>query len=647
MKIVKLFGSTERRSISSRQIAAAVALAWLVFSTSAPNAAPRGSARDQALQGTASLSGTVTAAKPFKAAQVYIRNVDKRMLYMVYTNAGAFRAVALLPGNYEVNVQAKGGFESDVQKLVVKAGDHPNLKVSLRDASNTDQFPSAVPRQPIDWGGTVGLSLPPTAPIRPITFQSYNEIYPPGPGKEVLEQVCMVCHTGENFFPLNPRSEAAWKQAIDRMTNRGMLAGSASNFRFGPQDRQDVLAYLTKNFGPGSTLRAVRTDQDIPVDEAKLGKAEFIEYYMQMDLSARGGVDGEESVEGGGPGRRRVGITMQLDAEGNVWMVENSSRLVKLDPRTGTQKDFKLPDFPTYGIHEILIDRAGMIWIPANGRTAPRLLQFDPKTEQWMKQIDVDPDNMMRGSPSKGALLGTNLDSKGNIYMNWISGGAIGRWDRATGKITIFRVPTNAAMPYGQAIDRNDNVWAALWNSGNLVKLDPETNQWTEFTPPTHPANLRRGPGVDSQNNVWFGIWAAGNRPGKLAKLDQTTGRITEWTIPHRGAMPYEASPDRDDNIWFPDTGTPDHPATLGRFNPRDQTFTFYPKPQFVAETSKIQQSADGAVWYSPRYGAPDGSTGFGVLYPDMDKITTLGAFPLNGPPGYAFKAGTRASASK
>ena len=152
---------------------------------------------------------------------------------------------------------------------------------------------------------------------------------------------------------------------------------------------------------------------------------------------------------------------------------------------------------------------------------------------------------------------------------------------------------------------------------------------------------------MDSQNNVWFGIWAAGNRPGKLAKLDQTTGRITEWTIPHRAAMPYEASPDRDDNIWFPDTGTPDHPASLGRFNPRDQTFTFYPKPQFVAETSKIQHTGDGAVWYSPRYGAPDGSTGFGVLYPDMDKITSLGAYPLNGAPGYAFKVGSRAGTSR
>ena len=46
----------------------------------------------------------------------------------------------------------------------------------------------------------------------------------------------------------------------------------------------------------------------------------------------------------------------------------------------------------------------------------------------------------------------------------------------------------------------------------------------------------------------------------------------------------------------------------------------------------------DGAIWYSPR-GSQD-APAFGVLYPDMDKITTLGAFYLNGPPGYPFKAG-------
>src|SRR5439155_17752066 len=280
MKIVKLFGSTERRSISSRQIAAAVALAWLVFSTSAPNAAPRGSARDQALQGTASLSGTVEAAKPFKAAQVFIRNVDKRMLYMVYTNAGKFRAVALLPGNYEINVQARG-LESDVQKLVIKAGDRPDVKLSMRDASTPDLFPSASP-----------------VPPRNVTLQSYNEIYPPGPGKQVLEEVCMVCH-GEHFFPMRPRNEAGWQAALDLMMGKnlfdrdrvnsaeGILAPPATGFRFGLQDRKDVLAYLIKNFGPDSKPRAVRSDRDVPLDEAKLAKAQFIEYFLEPNPTSQ------------------------------------------------------------------------------------------------------------------------------------------------------------------------------------------------------------------------------------------------------------------------------------------------------------------------------------------------------------------------
>src|SRR5216117_1163616 len=83
------------------------------------------------IAGTASLSGAVDSSTPFKAAQVFIRNVDKRILYMVYTNAGQFRAVALFPGNYEIRAAAKG-VESEVQKLVVKAGDTPKLKLSLR-----------------------------------------------------------------------------------------------------------------------------------------------------------------------------------------------------------------------------------------------------------------------------------------------------------------------------------------------------------------------------------------------------------------------------------------------------------------------------------------------------------------------------------
>src|SRR5262245_60200172 len=84
-----------------------------------------------AVPGLGNLTGTVQSGTAFKAAQVFIRNTDKRVLYMVYTNAGRFRSVALFPGNYEVSART-GALQSDVQKLVVKAGDNPEIKLSLR-----------------------------------------------------------------------------------------------------------------------------------------------------------------------------------------------------------------------------------------------------------------------------------------------------------------------------------------------------------------------------------------------------------------------------------------------------------------------------------------------------------------------------------
>ena len=593
--------------------------------------------RDKAsIRDMASLTGTVEAPGPFKAAQVYIRNVDKRMQYMVYTSAGKFKAVALLPGNYEISAQAKG-LESDVQKLAIKNGDRPDVKISLRAAAHAERLPGAG-----------------NAPPRNLTLASYDEIYTPGPGKRVLEEVCMNCH-GENFFPSRPRSAEGWEAGLNLMLGKslqdrertnsyeGILAPPATNFRFGYQDRKDVLAYLIKNFGADSKPRAVRTDE-LPIDEAKLAKAQYIEYYLTPDAtsteSAAGQPQGELAAS-----RNRILYTLQLDAQGNAWGVDRSdpNRLVKLDPRTGEQKDFVLPD-PKAGVHEVVIDRAGMVWVPELGGTPRtrvyRLLGFNPKTEKWEHQINADPDDMIR-NPNKVGMHASVVDSKGNIYMNWFGQGAIGRYDRETGKVDVFRIPTNSAIPYGMAVDRNDNVWSALWNFGKLTKFDPTNKQWTEFTPPTYPGNMRRGVGVDSKNNVWTGIYAAGNRPAKLAKLDQTTGRFTEYSIPRRGSQPYEATADFEDNIWFPDTSPPVNQPVLGKFDPRDQSFTFYPKPQVNADSPKLQHTADGAVWYTARTATP-GATGFGVLYPDKDKITTLGGYPLNGPPGYPFKPSSR-----
>lgn len=589
-----------------------------------------------AVPDTATLSGTVTAAEPFTVAQVYIRNVDKGIVYMVYTNAGRFRAVALFPGNYEVSASTKH-LESNLRTLTVAAGDAADVTLTLGEL--TGDTPLLV----IPTGRTAMEN----SSAGSVELQSYDEIYPPGPGKEVAEQVCMVCH-GENFFPSRPGSERQWQSRIDHMVGstlseqdptryaQGLLSYRASTFRFGRADRDDLLAYVVKNFGPDSTPRRVRIEQQMPIDKDALSKAMYIEYYLPTDPAGEGTNDPRWANDRVG----RYGQDPRFDADGNVWLVDRGipHRLVKLDPRTGAQKEYLYPD-PRNGNHEILIDRTGMIWLPEHrGRTGDkekRLLGFNPKTEKFEYQIPMDPDNVVR-NPTK-FLQSLAMDSKGNIYIGWIMGGALSKWDRETNEVSVFRIPTPHAIPYGVVADRNDNIWIALWSGGKIVKFDTSNNSWTEYTAPTYPAHTRRL-NVDAQNNIWWGIYAAGKRPGKLVRLDQTNGKMTEWTIPQQNAEPYDVAADPQGNIWASDVGQRtdgEYGASLWKFDPILQEFTFYPKPQRHADSPKIQVTRDGAVWYSPR-GSRE-APAFGVLYPDMDKIDSLAAFYTYGPPGYPF----------
>jgi virginiamycin B lyase len=601
-----------------------LAIAYGVFAGSGL-AAPTTAAVQAPVSGTARLSGTVESTVPFKAAQVFIRNVDKRILYMVYTSAGQFRAVSLIPGNYEVSVSTKG-LESDVQKLALKPGDNPKLKLSLR-AARSANADSPAPEE-----------------------AAYDAIYPPGPGRDVAERTCIVCHQ-ENFLPGRPGSAASWTTRLDRMMGthlptraaqsyaEGLLSYRASALGFSRQDRDDLFAYMVKNFGPGAKPRTVRVEQEMPLDEARLGKAMYIEYYLPPDPPGKGTNSPEyNKLEAAFVGRR-TGQDVRFDHDGNVWLTDRGypHRLVKLDPRTGAQKDYELPD-PKNGIHEVLVDPAGMIWLPEHSGVQPsnvkRLLGFNPQTEKFEQMIPLDPNNVVRNPIKWTQSLA--LDSKGNIYVGWIMGGALSKYDRQTKTVSVFTVPQINAIVYGVVADKNDNIWVALWDSGNIAKFDTQTNAWTIFTPPTYPGHTRRL-NVDAQNNIWWGIYSAGKRSGKLAKLDQTTGKITEYTIPRQNAQPYDVMQDPDGNIWSPDAGG--SAAALWRFTPRDGTFTLYPKPQKTADTPKIQVTRDGAVWYSPR-GSLD-APAFGVLYPDMDKITTLGAYYQNGPPGYPYRLAT------
>ena len=88
---------------------------------------------------------------------------------------------------------------------------------------------------------------------------------------------------------------------------------------------------------------------------------------------------------------------------------------------------------------------------------------------------------------------------------------------------------------------------------------------------------------------------------------------------------PYDTWADPDDNIWISDGG---QGGVLIKFDQKTEEFTFYPSPRRT-DFPKLAITRDGAIWYAPRMIAMSrgGPAGTGVLYPDKDKIKTLGAF--------------------
>jgi len=211
----------------------------VVATLSAQNKSPKsaGAGASGTLSGMGSISGTVKAPKEFKAAKVYVKNVDKNVVYMVFTEGGRYQAVDLFPGNYEVSVTKNGFSGSDVQKISIAAGASATADFTLKEGTFR-------PNQQMRSG------LPKDEPL-----VSYDELYPPGHARETIERTCIMCH-GPDFLPNKQWDEEQWNNAINLMQNPEDNAGARLvPGTFAKGEREELVAYLVRNFGPDSKKR--------------------------------------------------------------------------------------------------------------------------------------------------------------------------------------------------------------------------------------------------------------------------------------------------------------------------------------------------------------------------------------------------------
>lgn len=560
-------------------------------------------AQGELLPGMGQLSGQVSGGKPGLLATVYALHVEKNVGYMVYVVDEKYRATNLFPGRYQVTIRpAVGqvftdGFESQTIEIDIEASADVKLDFALKAATFEPDYVGGMHYK----GGfsIAGVTPPPDAKVLP-----YDEIYPPGPGRDIMERTCHGCHT-PNMFSYNvvrrypsgraPKDKAGWAITVDRMS-KGVAFGVAGRPSYldpallPPKDRDILVDYLADNFGLDSEPRVIQLESEPELDEQTLAKAQFIEY--RLANTSTNPARGTQQID--------------FDGKGNVWVTDLGApgSVVRIDPREGTFRDY----MGYGGGHGIVVDITdGTVWFSS-------MFRLDPETG-LAESYDV------KGGPPVRAVTHI-FDSKGDLWMASLAGGVLSKWDRKTDSIIYWDVPILRSRPYGIIMDHNDKVWFGEYHNSGVARFDPESETFTHYQLDDFlPTNMRR-PGVDSKNHIWIATWGSrGMQEGALYGLNPETGEVIKRRVDIAYANPYTVAADEYDNIWI---GTDNY---LVKYDQEADTMTRYPVT-VRTDMPKLTIARDSAIWFTPRNAGHSGGYGgsASVLYPDKDNIRTLAA---------------------
>lgn len=556
------------------------------------------------LPGLGSLSGKISVPKAVGQLTVYAWNKEKGVAYMVYVVNGEYRATNMFPGHYEVTLRGTPGqmnwsLPQQSIQIDIAAGKQAKGDIALKDATLKPTYFGGMP-----YDGWTDREDADPAPVAKVV--KYDDAFPQGRGRDIIERICMGCHTPHLFTYNADRTYATgrtakdkdgWAITVDRM-HKGAgfnTPGKAPNFDpdlLPPVERDIIIEYLAKNFGAESEPRAVMQESDPPLDTAALAKAQLIEYRKgnTEDLP------------------KRATHTITFAGDGTIWTLDRGSRgsVIHINPATGQWTDYTGHG----GGESITADGDGTVWYGG-------FRHFDPKTN---KHDEYKFDNGKNGRPI--GVSTSIFDSNGDQWGTLLGTGGIIKWDRKTDKITWWDVPVYRSRPYGLTLDHNDKVWFAEYHNSGLTRFDPVTNQFRHFRlTPQAPTNMRR-PGADSKNMIWMPTWGSyGYNSAALYKLNPETAEVKEYKLTIPFANPYDSEPDDEDNIWL---STDNH---LVKFDQKTEKFTNYPVTTRT-DIARVSITGEGAIWYASRNAGQSGGYGATatVLYPDKDKIKTLEA---------------------
>ena len=324
-----------------------------------------------------------------------------------------------------------------------------------------------------------------------------------------------------------------------------------------------------------------------------------------------------EVASGGGGGlslnSHPTGIVAGPD--GNLWFTEqaNPGRIGMVNPTTGTVTEvatggsttgFRLNSAP----EDITAGPDGNLWFTElEGPGAMARITTSATVTEFSSGLRAggEPGNITAGPD--GNLWFTDL--KHPIM--------IGRVSPGTGLISEFSEGlTGTANLWGITAGPDGNLWFTEYSSpGRIGKVTP-SGAITEvatggvtpgFSANSFPHDIVAGP--DGQ--LWFAEGVEPSGPGRIGRLDPTTGAVEEFPVPTANSAPLGITLGPEGNVWFTEIGA----DKIGRI-------TTPP----TASTTGATTTGESSATVSGRANGHAQSTSFHVEYGPLGGATTTTA---------------------
>lgn len=562
-------------------------------------------------------AGTISGAvmnegKPLAGAMVTAFSADTKRRETVYADAAGRYTLSVDFGG-RLNVRARAPYYKDVSTDV----DLPLLAVR---ATNFDLERHSVAAE-------LSASLSASAHQSALPFTNVNT-------REAFISQCNYCHQLGNELTRTPRTESKWRDTVLRM--EGYFAMLTN------KEAEDITKVLTKGFD-GKPVAGVQKHPWQP----EIAKTKIKEWVAgdAMTFIHDADVGEDEDLYGADEGHDVI------------WHLER---------KTGKISEYKIPDIGLpeggvfqgvqlpigvftgqHGPHSMAQAKDGKFWI--TNALSSSLASFDPVTKQF-KLFEMGRTHLYPHT--------IRIDKEGIIWFTIVASNEMGRFDPKTEKFTIIHLPEEgfwsgvshylfpwilkigawfpkmnmhmgvnhakwafqgrSAFPFPYGIDVNPvdgSIWYAKLNVHKIGRLDPKTNQVTEFdTPFKGPRRLR----FDAQGNLWIPAFDDSG----LMKFDTRTLKFETFRLPLLAHNEYEVPyalnvHPKTGDVWI----TSNMSDRAFRFIPDTKQFVTYPLPTKVTWLRDWVFTKDNAVCSSssnlPAYGIEGGLASFICLYPD------------------------------